>query len=643
MRLFGSLPAARLLVALIALGCMVGAASSFAYEPDAAAPRSAIPTEYQWRWSDVFPSDEAWQQELDAVGRDIPTLTRFQGHLADSAAKLLEAQEAVYDILDRYMKLRIYAQLKFDIDQGDNTSRTNAGRVGQLGPKLGQATAYMEPEILQIPRETIETWMQQTPALQDWKYYFSELWRQQAHTLSPQEEKLMAITGRMRGTPGDAHEALLGVDMDFPKIVNAQGELVPLTLNNFSKYRADANYAVRKQAAEAFFGTLRGYENTFAVLLDGLAQSHVATKEARNYDSCLEAALAPDNISTKTYRNLIDTVRKNLPNTMHKYVELRRKVLGIDGPLTFANLYNDLLPVENVNYTYEQGRAMVAQALAPLGKAYDQEVTLGMDPANGWTDVYPNEDKRSGAYSTGSVAHDIHPFVMQNFDNTLDAVFTTAHEYGHAMHSYYSSHAQPPQYRGYTTFLAEIASTCNEALLTNYMLKKYKGDTDMTLLLLNQRLESMRLTIFRQTLFADFELQFHEYAEQGNPLTAEWLNNKYKELIETYYGPDFQLSENDDCEWMFIPHFYYDFYVFTYATGLTSGLAIADRIESKGDAAAKQYVDNMLKAGASAPPLDILRAAGVDLETPAPIQSAMDLFARTLADFDRTWTKAHHE
>jgi len=296
-----------------------------------------------------------------------------------------------------------------------------------------------------------------------------------------------------------------------------------------------------------------------------------------------------------------------------------------------------------VEYTYEQGMELIATGLEPLGKEYVKQARVGMDPASGWTDVFPNEDKRSGAYSNGVLAHALHPFVLQNFDNTLDAVYTTAHEYGHALHSWYSSSNQPPQYRGYTTFLAEVASTCNEALLTNHLLEEYDDDPEMKLMLLNQRLESIRLTIFRQTLFADFELAFHEHAEAGNPLTAEWLNAKYKELIETYYGPGFAMSENDECEWMFIPHFYYNFYVFSYATGLTSGLALAEEISETGDAAARRYIDNMLKAGSSAPPLEILARAGVDLETPAPIQSAMDLFAETVEEFERTWVKLQRQ
>jgi len=633
---------------LLAVACAVAVAVSAAaavaadaYVPDPSAPRADIPKAYQWHSSDIFPDKDAWETELAAITADIPKLKDLQGHLGDSAANLLDCEDAVYNTLHRLYKVYMYAQTLYDVDQGNNEARTMQGRVQAVFPSYGEATSWIEPELLKIDPSVIKNFMAEEPALAKYNYYFSELWRQQAHTLSSPEERLMALTGNMRATAGDAHEALLGVDIEFPTIVGPKGEPVPGTLSGFSALRADDNYLVRKQAADAFFGTLRRYQTTFAVLLDGVVKNHIMTRDARGYGSCLEAALSPDNISTDAYRMLIDTVRANLPKTMHKYVELRRKVMGLDGPLTFPNLYNPMIEGVEPHYTYEQGEAMIAEALQPLGKEYVGILKRGMDPQNGWTDVYPNEDKRSGAYSNGVLARDIHPYVLQNFDNTLDAVSTTAHEMGHAMHSVYSSRTQPPVYAGYTTFLAEIASTCNEALLTNYMLDKYKNDVDMKLMLLNQRLESIRLTIFRQTLFADFELRFHEHAEQGNPLTAEYLNGLYADMIKEYYGPDFALGKDDACEWMFIPHFYYNFYVFTYATGLTSGLAIADEIEHDGAKAAQRYIDNMLKAGSSAPPLDILRNAGVDLETPAPIQAAMDLFAQTVDEFDRLWTQKY--
>jgi len=626
---------------LAILVCLTGSFPAMAdYVPDPAAPRSEIPEGARWNPNHIFPDNSAWKAELESLGQDIPKLNGFKGRLGESAATMLDANSATYEMMMRLYKLYVYAQALYDVDQADNEHRQMQGQVAALMPAFGEATSWMEPELLEIEPQVIENFMAEEPELAVYGYYFSELWRQQEYTMTSPEERLMALMGNMRSVPSDAHEALLGVDMKFPEIVGSDGEKVALTVSGFSALRSDDNYVVRRQAADAFFGTLRGYETTFSVLLDGAVKAHIMTRDSRGYDSCLEASLSPDNISTDAYRMLIDTVRENLPSTMHKYVELRRKVMGLDGPLTFPNLYNAMIEGIEPSYSYDEGRKLIAKGLEPLGKEYVGLLEEGMDPANGWIDIYPNENKRSGAYSNGVLARDIHPFVLHNFDNTLDAVSTTAHEMGHALHSVYSNRNQPPIYSGYTTFLAEIASTCNEALLTNHMLAE-ADDVDMKLLLLNQRLESIRLTIFRQTLFADFELRFHEHAEEGNPLTSEFLNSLYADMIREYYGPGFELGTDDECEWMFIPHFYYDFYVFTYATGLTSGLALADNISTQGDEAAQRYIDNMLKAGSSAPPLDILRNAGVDLETSAPIVSAMKMFEETVEEFDHLWTEKY--
>ncbi len=632
---------AGLITLLAGLSCLLLAIPVLAgYEPDPSALRADVPAEYQWNPHDIFPDNEAWQAELEAIGEDIPKLMEFQGRLAESAAIMLDAQSATHDMMIRLYKLYAYAQTLYDVDQGNNEHRQMQGQVAALFPSFGAATSWMEPELLEIDPAVIKNFMAEDKDLAVYNYYFSELWRQQEHTLSSPEEKLMALTGNMRSVPGDAHEALLGVDMEFPDIIDGEGNLVPMTVSGFSSLRSDDSYAVRKQARDAFFSTLRQFETTFAVLLDGAVKSHIMSKDARGYETCLEASLSPDNISTGAYRMLIDTIRENLPRTMHKYVALRRKVMDLDGPLTFPNLYNPMIKDVEPNYTYADARKVITEGLKPLGKEYVGLLAQGMDPASGWIDIYPNEDKRSGAYSNGVLAKDIHPYVLHNFDNTLDAVSTTAHEMGHALHSVYSSRNQPPIYASYTTFLAEIASTCNEALLTNFMLNK-ADDVDVQLMLLNQRLESIRLTIFRQTLFADFELRFHEHAEAGNPLTAAFLNGLYADMIKEYYGPDFEMGSDDECEWMFIPHFYYNFYVFTYATGLTSGLALADEITQHGDKAAQRYIDNMLKAGSSAAPLEILANAGVDLETPAPIVSAMEMFEKTVDEFDRLWSKKY--
>jgi len=628
-------------VLVAAISCLTLAGPVAAdYVPDPTAPRSEIPTEYQWNSTDIFPDNDAWEKELTALSEAIPSLTQYQGRLSESAVVMLEAQDLTFEMVNRLYKVYVYAQTLYDVDQANGQHREMQGRVAALMPAFGEATSWMEPELLEIDPETIKGFMRENQELAVYQYYFDELWRQKDNTLSAPEERLMALTGNMRSVPSDAHEALLGVDMKFPSIVNAEGETIPVTVSGFSALRSDDSYAVRKQAAAAFFGTLREYENTFAVLVDGVVKSHIMSKDARGYDNCLEASLSPDNISTTAYRMLIDTIRESLPNTLHKYVSLRRKVMGLDGPLTFPNLYNAMIEGVEPEYTYDEARELIAKGLEPMGKEYVELLKEGMDPASGWIDVYPNEAKRSGAYSNGVLARDVHPFVLHNFDNSLDAVSTTAHEMGHALHSVYSNRTQPHIYQGYTTFLAEVASTCNEAVLTNYLLEKAK-ETDMKLLLLNQRLESIRLTIFRQTLFADFELRFHEHAEKGNPLTADFMNGLYGDMIREYYGPEFELADDDECEWMFIPHFFYNFYVFTYATGLTSGLALADKISEDGQDASEIYINNMLKAGSSAPPLDILRSAGVDLETSAPILAAMKMFEETIDEFDETWTKAY--
>jgi oligoendopeptidase F len=629
-----------LALCLLAMTLTVPALGAAEAIPGPNTPRDEVPAAYQWNPYDIFPDEEAWSAALAAAETDLQDFAKYQGHLGDSADVLYACLQDYQKMDERLSKLYSFANLIFDVDQSNSESQARLGRVRALFPKYGRAVAFVEPELLSLDEEKVNGFLTANDSLRIYDFYYRELLRQKDHTLSEPEEQIMALAGNVRGVPGEVHGALMNVDLRFPEIVDENGQKARLTMNGFPKYRASPVYAVRKQAAEAFFGTLRQYENTMSTLLDGVVKGHIMNKEARGYDSCLEAALYPQHISTAAYRMLIATLNENLPRTLHKYIALRKKVLGLDGPVTFANLYNPMLDELDEEFTYDQGRQLVAAGLAPLGDDYHNWLLKGMNPANGWTDIYPNLNKDSGAYSNGSLARDVHPYVKQNFDGTLDAVFTTAHEFGHALHSVYSQKNQPPVYAGYTTFLAEVASTCNEALLTNYMLRKAKSPLE-ELMLLNQRLESIRLTIFRQTLFAEFELRAHEHAEAGNSLTPEFLNGLYKELITKYYGPDYEMGENDECEWMFIPHFYYNFYVFTYATGLTSGLSLAEQIDKQGDKAAHRYIDNLLKAGASAPPLEILRNAGVDLETPRPILDMLDLFEQTINEFDRVWTKSY--
>ncbi len=636
---FAKLTGAALVLSLA--GFTADAWAECTFSPDPNLPRAEVPDECKWDLTHLYATPDAWEADFAAVEAEIPKIKpTCEGKLASSPELMLECLDGTYTILEQLYKLYVYAGREFDQDQSLDETKMRSGRVQMLIPTFSDQVSFMDPELLAMDKAVIDGWMAENEKLAEYGYYFDDIFRMKPHTLTPGEERLLALTSNMADAPYYAHEAMLNVDMTFPEITNDKGELEPLTVTGFTKYRGGSDPELRRVAKDTFFGGLAGYENTFASMLDGIVKAHIFKKDARGYDSCLEAALTPDNIDPAVYTNLISTINDNLERTMHKYVALRRKVMGIEGPLTFDNLYNPMI-AETVEktYTYDQGVEMILASLTPMGPDYLSFVEDGMNPANGWVDVYPNAKKDSGAYMSGS-AYAIHPYVLLNHNNDLESVFTIAHEYGHAMHSYYSNQHQPFMYADYATFNAEIASTTNEVLLLNHLLATTKKkDVDTRMALLNQRLENIRLTIFRQTLFAEFELTIHEYAEQGNPLTADYLNTTYAELIQKYYGPDYQLGENDASEWAYIPHFFYDFYVFTYATGLTAGISLGTQIGEKktGRAAAELYKTEMLSAGGSAPPLEILANAGVDMTNPQPILDMLDVFEATIDEFEAAY------
>ncbi len=637
-----TLSGATLLIALA--GWSVEASAECTYSPDSNAPRADVPDECKWDLSHMFATPDEWEAEFSAVEAEIPKLQPLcQGKLATDADTLTGCLDSTYVLLQRLYQLYVYAGRNFDQDQELDETKVRNGRIQMLLPVFMDQVSFMDPEILAIDEATVDAWVAENEGLAVYDYYLEDMFRMKAHTLSGAEERLMALSGNVADAPYYAHEALLNVDITFPEITNNEGEQEVLTVTGFTKYRGSSDPAVRTQAAETFFGGLAGYENTFASMLDGIVKAHIFKKEARGYETCLEGALTPDNIDPAVYLTLIDTIHANLDRTLHRYVSLRKKVLGIEGAVTFDNLYNPMLQdMEEQIYTYDDGVALILESMAPLGHDYVAFAEEGMDPASGWVDVYPNAKKDSGAYMSGG-AYDVHPYVLLNHNNDLESVFTITHEYGHAMHSYYSNRAQPFLYADYSTFNAEIASTTNEELLLSHLLDNTpKRDVDTRLMLLNQRLENIRLTIFRQTLFAEFELKIHQHAEAGNPLTADFLNSTYTELITEYYGPDFAMGEHDASEWAFIPHFFYDFYVFTYATGLTAGISLATQIldPKTGSEAAERYKEALLSAGSSAPSLEILKSAGVDLTTAQPILDMLDLFEATVIEFDETWTKS---
>ncbi|MBN1337223.1 MAG: oligoendopeptidase F [Deltaproteobacteria bacterium] len=625
---------------LLLAGLAGSEAAAADYVPDPNAPRSSVPDAYKWNLTELYASDDAWNEAFEAVEADIPRLEACRGHLADSAQTLKNCLTDTYDVLKRLYQLDTYAGRAFDQDQSVEATKVRAGRVQMLFPRFADQVSFLEPEILSIDKPRLDAFLSESEGVREFSYYLENVQRMKPWTLSMKEERILALAGNVADAPYYAHEALLNVDYRFDEITDESGQKVPLTVTGFTRLRGSTDPQVRSDASRVFFSGLMTHQNTWASFLDGIVKGHTFVQQARGYDSCLQAALTPDNITPAVYTNLIDTIHANLPRTLHRYMTLRKKVLGLPGPVTFDNLYNPMVTTQEEQYTYADAQALILDALQPLGPDYLAAIREGLDPSNGWVDVYPNAKKDSGAYMSGS-AYDVHPYVLMNFDNTFDAVSTLAHEYGHAMHSVFTNRNQPFHYADYSTLVAETASTSNEAILLTYMLNRTR-DPHTRLWLLNQRLEGIRLTVFRQTMFAEFELRIHEQAEKGEPLTAEFLNGLYGDLVRAYYGPDYAMGPDDVIEWAFIPHFFYNFYVYTYALGLTSGISLAEQIGQRGKAgraAVERYKKHLLSAGGSQPPLVILRNAGVDLETPDPILDMLDLFERTVAEFDAEWTR----
>ncbi len=639
---FAQLSGAALVLGLA--GYTADANAECTFEPDPNLPRAEVPDECKWDLTHLYATADDWEKDFAAVEAEIAKIKpTCEGKLSESPEIMLECLDGTYTILEQLYKLYVYAGRNHDEDQILDEPKVRSGRIQMVLPSFADQVSFMDPEILAMDRATIDTWMEENPDLAVYEYYFDNIFRMKPYTLTPGEERIMALSSNIADAPYYMHSAMLNVDLTFPEITNPNGEQEPLTVTGFTRYRGGPDAELRAEVKDVFFSGLGAYENTFASMLDGIVKAHIFKKEARGYDTCLESAMTPSDIDTAVYTNLIETINANLERTMHKYVALRLKVLGIDGKLTFDNLYNPMLAdVEEQAYTYDEGVEMILASMKPLGPDYMSFAEEGMDPASGWVDVYPNAKKDSGAYMSGG-AYSVHPYILLNHNNDLESVFTIAHEYGHALHSWYSNQNQPFMYADYDTFIAEIASTTNEVLLLDYLLANTKKkDVDARLTLLNQRLENIRLTIFRQTLFAEFELKIHEHAEAGNPLTADYLNETYAGLIQKYYGPQFELGEHDASEWAYIPHFYYDFYVFSYATGLTSGISLGTQILDKktGTKAAERYKKELLSAGGSAPPLEILKNAGVDLTSPEPILDMLDLFEQTVDEFEETYDKS---
>lgn len=626
--------------AVVFLGS-AGAAELQEYRPDPNAPRSAIPAVYQWNLSPLFRSDEDWDRARVKLLQEIPQLDRYRGKLGAAAA--LRAGLELYFRLHKDANLvALYASLRRSVAQSDDKAESRFQQAIAAMDELTRTASFIRLELLGMKKSALTAALEKEPGLAPYRVYVENILRRANRSLSPDAERALSLLGdnlwaeidlnEIPSIAEDSYRALIG-DIPWPKVRNERGEEVPFTLSGLAVYRRSPNRDVRRAAYRAYLQTLRQYQHAFAAALAGQVKLDIAYAKSRGYQTALEAYLDKDEIDPAVYENLVRTVNANTP-LLHRYVALRKRVLGVQD-LQIHDLYVPLAADVEKDFPFARGREAILQALAPLGPEYVEILRQGLDPANGWFDLYPHKDKERGAYSSGFYSPQ--PYVLMNYQDSVEDVSTLAHEYGHALHSYLSIKNQPyPNFR-YTTMLAEIASTCNEWLLGDYLISQTDDPAEKAYLL-TQRLETIRTTIFRQTMFAEFERQIHTLAEQGTPLTATLLHDTYLGLVKKYYGPGFTTGPDDRMEWAGVPHFYYKYYVWSYATGLASGIDIAGRLKTMGTPALKGCLE-MLKGGGSEPPLTLLKKAGVDLTKPDAVEASMRAFEQTLAELEKLLLK----
>ena len=574
--------------------------------------------EFQWDLSDIYKDHAAWEQALKEAAEKVAAVPEISGTLGKSAESLKNGLDRLYAAAEQAERVYVYAFLNSSGDNGNAEAQDMEARATRLFVDFSTASAFLNPEILSIDAEQLNTWME-LPELSVYKHMISDVCRARAHTLNAGEERLLAMLGDASQTPSKTYDLFESVDMQFENMSDGS----PLTHALFGNYREDRNAEVRREAFEKYFGEFGKYINTLASLYSGSVKFDSYFAQARKHASALEAELSADNVPVSLYNNLISSVRSFVPQ-LSRYLDLRKRLLGLE-KLSLYDLYVPLVENVDAEMPYEEAKCLVLEAMKPMGETYQGLLKRAFNEK--WIDVYENKGKTTGAYSCG--VYGVHPYVLLNHTNKYDDAFTLAHELGHAMHSWFSSEKQEYVNNDYSIFVAEVASTVNEVLLTRYLLSIEK-DEKKRAYILNHLLDGFRTTVFRQTLFAEFEKRAHEMYEAGTPLTAQALNTLYHELNEAYY-PNAEGTEYTDMEWARIPHFYRAFYVYQYATGFCSAVAIADRILS-GEGT-QDYL-RFLSTGSSMYPLDELKIAGVDLTTSEPIERALKVFEETLDEFE---------
>lgn len=588
--------------------------------------RKDIDIKDTWNLESIYANNELWEEDYAALEKDATEFAKLKGAIEADVSKIPAVLDAYYGLHRRLSKLSVYARMRFDQDTTDSTYQTMSAKIGSLGVNIGAASAFVEPEILSYSKEQLEAAEKENERTAYYGRKIEEMLRGQEHTLDAEKEELLAAAGDMAEAPDDIFSVLMNADMKYPDIVLEDGTHLPLTNSTYISYMESPDRAVREGAFKTLYGQIASLKNTFAAIYRGNLKQAKFYAQSRKYSSARAMYLADSNVPESVYDNLLSAVHEALP-MMYRYVAVRKKVLGVD-KLHMYDVYTPIVAAQNQTYEFEQAKQMVLEALKPMGEDYLSHAREGLE--NRWIDIYPNKGKKGGAYSWG--CYDSQPFILLNYTKNLDSVFTLIHEMGHSIHSYYSITAQDYAYSDYKIFVAEVASTCNECLLMHDLLEK-TTDKEQRKYLLNHYLDSFKGTLFRQTMFAEFEKTAHDYCAQGKPLTAEALSQMYLELNQKYFGPDMEKDEEIAYEWMRIPHFYTPFYVYQYATGYSAAVALSAKILKEGKPAVDAYM-SFLKGGESKDPIDLLKMAGVDMTTEKPVADALALFGELVAELE---------
>lgn len=595
--------------------------------------RSDLDPKDTWDLTKIFATDQEWEKAFSEVKQMLPKIAEFQGKLNESAETLLRGLQAEDELLKKTGKVYTYSHLKKDEDSTNSTYVAYETRASSLYVQVQSVLSYIVPEILTIEESTLRDYLEENKELQIYRHALDEITRQKEHILSAEEESIIAQAGEIAGAPGDIFGMINNADMKFPSIKDENGEEKELTHGRYVQFLESKDRRVRQDAFEAMYSTFRKQKNTLATTLNASVKKDIFYAKVRKYDSALEAALEKDNVPVEVYTNLIKTVHQHLP-LFHRYISLRKRVLELEEQHMY-DVYVPLVKEAEMKYGYEEAAELVKKSLQPLGEEYVQVLEKAF--AERWIDVHENKGKRSGAYSSGT--YGTPAYILLNYQETLDNVYTLTHELGHSMHSHYSRKEQPFVYSNYTIFVAEVASTLNEALLTHYLLQTTE-DPKKKMYILNHYLDGFRGTVFRQTMFAEFEKVIHEKVEAGEALTAEELSKIYYDLNVRYFGPEMVMDQDVEMEWARIPHFYYNFYVYKYATGFSAAAALSKKILEEGAPAIERYL-SFLKGGGSDYPIELLKKAGVDMTSPEPIRQALHVFEETLTELEKLFIQLY--